>query len=111
MKKRTVISFLCAVTVTAGAVAGLTGFKGRGVELEKAELTANEKYQLISTSEIEEARVSPAGTITGVSDKGIEIAAGGKTLVATVIQMPGKKRVEVKEFLKGNNIEIGTVLG
>lgn len=68
MKKRTVISFLCAVTVTAGAVAGLTGFKGRGVELEKAELTANEKYQLISTSEIEEARVSPAGTITGVSD-------------------------------------------
>ena len=36
---------------------------------------------------------------------------GGSTLVAEIIQMPGKKRVEVKEFLKGNNIEIGTVLG
>jgi len=25
--------------------------------------------------------------------------------------MPGKKRVEFGEFLKGNSIEIGTVLG
>ena len=51
------------------------------------------------------------GTITGVSKEGIEIAAGGGTLVAEVIQMPGKKRVAVAEFLKGNNVEIGTVLG
>ena len=51
------------------------------------------------------------GTVTGVSKEGIEIAAGGSTLVAEVIQMPGKKRVAVGEFLKGNNIEIGTVLG
>jgi methionyl-tRNA formyltransferase len=51
------------------------------------------------------------GTVTAVSNAGIEIAAGGSTLVAEIIQMPGKKRVEVKEFLKGNNIEIGTVLG
>ena len=51
------------------------------------------------------------GTVTAVSKEGIEISAGGSTLVAEIIQMPGKKRVEVKEFLKGNNIEIGTVLG
>lgn len=51
------------------------------------------------------------GTVTAVSNAGIEIAAGGSTLIAEIIQMPGKKRVEVKEFLKGNNIEIGTVLG
>ncbi len=51
------------------------------------------------------------GTVTAVSKAGIEIAAGGKTLVAEIIQMPGKKRVAVGEFLKGNNIEIGTVLG
>ena len=51
------------------------------------------------------------GTVTAVSKEGIEIAAGGSTLVAEVIQMPGKKRVAVGEFLKGNNIEVGTVLG
>ena len=59
----------------------------------------------------EGANNAAPGTVTGVSNAGIEIAAGGKTLVAEIIQMPGKKRVEVKEFLKGNNIEIGTVLG
>ena len=42
---------------------------------------------------------------------GIDIAACGGILRVTEIQMPGKKRVEVKEYLKGNSIEIGTVLG
>lgn len=51
------------------------------------------------------------GTVTAVSSESICIAAGGKTLEVTEIQMPGKKRVAVKEFLKGNSIEIGTVLG
>lgn len=51
------------------------------------------------------------GTITAVTKDGIEIAAGGSTLIARVIQMPGKKRVAVADYLKGNNVEIGTVLG
>ena len=46
-----------------------------------------------------------------VEDGGICIAAGGGVLKVTEIQMPGRKRVSVKEFLKGNSIEIGTVLG
>jgi len=53
----------------------------------------------------------PAGAITGVSDAGIEISAGGKTLLITEIQMPGKKRVKIKEYLKGNKIEKLAVLG
>jgi methionyl-tRNA formyltransferase len=53
----------------------------------------------------------PAGAITGVSDEGIEISAGGKTLRITEIQMPGKKRVKIKEYLKGNKIEKLAVLG
>ena len=51
------------------------------------------------------------GTVTAVHKDGIEIAAGGSTLVAKIIQMPGKKRVAVGEYLKGNTVEIGTVLG
>lgn len=50
------------------------------------------------------------GTVTAVSNEGIDIAASGKILRVDVIQMPGKKRVHVKEYLKGNTIEIGTVL-
>ena len=30
--------------------------------------------------------------------------------MVTEIQMPGKKRVSVKEYLKGNKIEKGTIL-
>lgn len=51
------------------------------------------------------------GTVVAAGDEGIDIAAGGEILRVTEIQMPGKKRVEAKAYLKGNSIEIGTVLG
>lgn len=53
----------------------------------------------------------PYGTVADVSDSGIEISAGGKILIAKIIQLPGKKRMEVKDFLRGNKIETGTLLG
>ncbi|WP_442908897.1 hypothetical protein [Intestinibacter sp.] len=31
-------------------------------------------------------------------------------MLITEIQMPNKKRMEVKEFIKGNSLEEGTVL-
>ena len=51
------------------------------------------------------------GTVVAAGEAGIDIAACGGILRVTEIQMPGKNRVEVKEYLKGNSIEIGTVLG
>lgn len=51
------------------------------------------------------------GTVLDASAKGLDVAAGGGVLRVTQIQVPGKKRVEIKEYLKGNSIEIGTVLG
>lgn len=51
------------------------------------------------------------GTLVAAGDAGIDIAAGGGILRVTEIQMPGKKRVVVNAYLKGNSIEIGTVLG
>ncbi len=51
------------------------------------------------------------GTVLKADSDGIDVAAGGKVLRITQIQMPGKKRVDVREYLKGNSIEIGTVLG
>ena len=54
---------------------------------------------------------APDGTVVAAGEEGIDIVAGGGILRVTEIQMPGKKRVEVKAYLKGNSIEIGTVLG
>lgn len=53
----------------------------------------------------------PPGTVVAAGDGGIDIAAGGRILRVTELQMPGKKRTAAEEYLKGNSIEIGTVLG
>ena len=50
------------------------------------------------------------GEILKVKDEGFLVRAGGKGLWVTEIQMPGKKRVKVSEFLKGNKIEEGLIL-
>lgn len=72
-------------------------YKGETMKLWKAECT-------------EKASEAEPGTIVSVSDEGIEICCGGRILRATEIQMPGKKRVEVRAFLRGNQIEKGEVL-
>lgn len=51
------------------------------------------------------------GTVLAAGPEGIDIAAGGRILRLTQLQMPGKKRTPTGEYLKGNSIEIGTVLG
>lgn len=51
------------------------------------------------------------GTIVNVSDEGIDICCGGSILRAMEIQMPGKKRVDIKSYLRGNKIEKDTILG
>ncbi len=50
------------------------------------------------------------GTVIGADGDGLDVASAGGVLRITEIQMPGKKRVAVREYLKGNSIEIGTVL-
>jgi len=72
-------------------------YKGETMKLWKAECLGKECDAL-------------PGTIVKVSNEGIDICCGGRLLRATEIQMPGKKRVEVKAFLLGNKIEEGIVL-
>lgn len=61
-------------------------------------------------SPIDEKCDRPSGEIIDVSDKGIVISAGGKKLLADEIQVPGKKRVLVKDYIRGNSLEKGKVL-
>ena len=59
---------------------------------------------------LEEDTAAAGGTILEVSDAGIKVACGGKALLVTEIQVPGKKRVSVKDYLRGNKIEKGVLL-
>ncbi|MGI6256846.1 MAG: methionyl-tRNA formyltransferase [Anaerovoracaceae bacterium] len=51
------------------------------------------------------------GTITSAGSDGMVISTGEGALLAKTIQIPGKKRVPVAEYLKGNSIELFQVLG
>lgn len=50
------------------------------------------------------------GTIVDVSSEGLKIACKDGYLLAKVIQTPGKKRMMVKDFIRGNSIEKGSIL-
>ena len=50
------------------------------------------------------------GTILEASPAGIKIACGKGSLLVTEIQVPGKKRMAISEYLKGNKIETGIIL-
>ena len=60
---------------------------------------------------LDQTAEAPAGTVVEAKNDHIDIACGKGILRVTEIQAPGKKRTAVKEYLKGNSIEIGMVLG
>lgn len=70
-----------------------------------------EKMKLWEADPIEEKSDKPFGTIVNVTKHGIYASAGGRILLIKKIQMPGKKAMPVSEYLKGNKIDIGTILG
>ena len=51
------------------------------------------------------------GTILKVDKEGIRVSTNDNILLIKEIQMPGKKRVLVEEYIKGNSIETGEILG
>lgn len=86
MKKKTLITLMCAGVLTAGALVGLTGFADKE-DVQKG--TGN--YTLLSTSEVEEAEVKTGGTITGVSDVAAEV-------MPAVVSITNKSVQEVRDL-------------
>ncbi len=58
-----------------------------------------------------ESSTSAPGTVLDASEEGILVACGEGILRILELQMPGKKRMAAGEYLRGNPIEKGTVLG
>lgn len=75
-----------------------TYYKGEVMKIWQAEPVQNNS----------EAKV---GTIIQVDKKGIVVQTGEGSLLIKEIQMPNKKRIPVSEYIKGNTLEHGTVLG
>lgn len=71
----------------------------------------DEKTMKIYKSKVldEESKKNP-GTIIEVSKEGIKVACGNRVLLVQEIQFPGKKALKVEEYIRGNSIEIGSVL-
>lgn len=51
------------------------------------------------------------GEVVGVSKQGIDIATGDGSLRITQLQIPGKRAMQVRDFLNANKIEVGEHLG
>lgn len=60
---------------------------------------------------ISEAADQEPGTITGISKDAITVAAGEGSIQIKSVQLEGKKRVSVKDFLLGYEVVCGTKLG
>jgi methionyl-tRNA formyltransferase len=54
---------------------------------------------------------APPGTILSANRDGIKVSCRNGSVLLKQIQMPGKRIMEVSEYLLGNKIEIGTILG
>lgn len=53
----------------------------------------------------------PCGSVVEVTKKGIKVKCGRGLLLLLELQLPGKKRLKVADFLNGSKVAVGTVLG
>lgn len=78
--------------------AAYTSFAGKGLKIWK--------------SQVEQAGSGEKpGTVLAADEKGILVQTGENALRITELQLEGKKRMQVSDFLRGHRVETGTVLG
>ena len=66
--------------------------------------------KIFKSKSIEANITKPPGYIIDANDEGIAVATNNGILIIEILQFPGGKPLQVKEFLKGNKIEKGIVL-
>lgn len=75
-----------------------TNFGGQNIKLWEAEA-------------LDEKTDACDGTVVAADRKGLSVAAAGEIIRITKLQFPGKRAMSVEDYLKGNKIEIGQILG
>ncbi|MDZ5253794.1 methionyl-tRNA formyltransferase [Clostridium sp. LIBA-8841] len=66
--------------------------------------------KIFKSKSLESNIIKPPGYIIEANNDGIAVATNNGILVIEILQFPGGKPLEVKEFLKGNKIEKGVIL-
>ena len=67
----------------------------------------DDSFRLHRTAVIEETADVPPGTVTAVGSDGLRVATGDGQLVVLVIQAPGKRAMDIGDFLNGRAIARG----
>ena len=67
-------------------------------------------FKIFKSKSLEANIIDPPGCIIDANDEGIKVATKNDILIIEILQFPGGKLLEVKEFLKGNKIEKGIIL-
>ncbi len=75
-----------------------TIYKGQNVKIHEAEKT--EKFSEMAN-----------GVVVKVSQEGIFVNCSDSCIVIKVLQFPGKKKLHVSEYLKGNDFDVNIKLG
>ncbi len=75
-----------------------THYQGKRIKLWKAKV-------------LEEESEGVSGEITGVDSAGMVVQTGRGSLLVTEIQMPSSRRMMVEQYLRGNHINVKSVLG
>lgn len=78
---------------------GYTYYQGKLMKVWKATIRSSE------------GREEQSGTIVEVTKEGVLVKTGDGCLLIQELQMPNKKRMPVGEYIKGNTLEVGTLLG
>lgn len=69
------------------------------------------KMKIWKTDVLNEKSSKEPGTVLSVDKNGIKISTGDGILLVEEIQMPNKRRMPVSEYIKGNSIDTGAILG
>lgn len=70
----------------------------------------DQKVKIFDVEVIESSDCSNPGTVINVDGTGILVNTKNNCILIKEIQFPSKKRVKVREFLKGNDFKVGTTL-
>ena len=70
----------------------------------------DETLKIYKAEVLERFNKEESGKIVKVSNQGVFVNCEDSTLLIKELQFPNKKRMEVKEYLKGNTIEVGVIL-
>ncbi len=74
-----------------------TDYKGESVKIHKLEV-------------LDKKKDGKEGEIIRVDEEGVFVNASDKTVLIKELQFPGKRKMLVKDYIRGNDIEVGIIL-